>query len=103
MSGFLIVKKFNRTKPDLQQAIRKYEQPSLSKAVFQLVNTFIPYLLLCVLMYFSYKAGYSCWVTLGLAMVAGGLLVWVFIFFHDCAHQSFFASPKANTALGVLN
>jgi omega-6 fatty acid desaturase (delta-12 desaturase) len=53
-------------------------------------------------MYFSYKAGYSYWVTLGLAMVAGGLLVRIFIFFHDCAHQSFFASPKANSALGFI-
>jgi omega-6 fatty acid desaturase (delta-12 desaturase) len=102
MTSVLVLKKFNGTKPDLRQAIRKYEQPNLSKAVFQLANTFIPYAVLCVLMYFSYKAGYSYWVTLGLAMVAGGLLVRIFIFFHDCAHQSFFASPRANSVLGFI-
>jgi omega-6 fatty acid desaturase (delta-12 desaturase) len=34
--------------------------------------------------------------------LAAGLLVRIFIFFHDCAHQSFFASKKANTVLGYL-
>jgi len=102
MTSISALKKFNGTKPDLRQALKKYEQPNLARAVFQLANTLIPYLLLCVLMYFSYQAGYSYWITLGLALVAGGLLVRIFIFFHDCAHQSFFASQKANTALGFI-
>jgi omega-6 fatty acid desaturase (delta-12 desaturase) len=50
----------------------------------------------------SLIAGYSYLVILGLAIVAAGLLVRIFIFFHDCAHQSFFASRKANTALGYV-
>jgi fatty acid desaturase len=40
--------------------------------------------------------------TLGLAIVAAGLLVRIFIYFHDCAHQSFFAARKANTVLGYI-
>ena len=102
MTGFLVSAKNNGAKADLQQAIRKYQRPNLLKAVWQLVNTFIPYLILCILMYFSYKAGYSYWITLALAIVAAGLLVRIFIFFHDCAHQSFFTSRKANTVLGHL-
>ena len=102
MTGLLDSKTVNGAILDLQQAIRKFERPNLLKAVWQLVNTFIPYIVLCILMYFSYKAGYSYWITLGLAIVAAGLLVRIFIFFHDCAHQSFFASRKANTALGYL-
>jgi omega-6 fatty acid desaturase (delta-12 desaturase) len=93
---------FNEAESELQHAIRKYERPSLLKAVWQLSNTFIPYIFLCILMYFSYAAGYSYWLTFGLAIVAGGLLVRIFIFFHDCAHQSFFASRKANTVLGYI-
>jgi omega-6 fatty acid desaturase (delta-12 desaturase) len=102
MTGLFASKNTNCSKPDLQEVIRKYEQPNLLKAVWQLATTFIPYLFLCILMYLSYKAGYSYLMTLGLSVVAGGLLVRVFIFFHDCAHQSFFASRKANSILGYI-
>ena len=53
-------------------------------------------------MYLSYKEGYSYWIVLCLGAVASGLLVRIFIFFHDCAHQSLFASRKANTVLGYI-
>jgi hypothetical protein len=39
--------------------------------------------------------------TLGLAIIAAGLLVRVFIIFHDCGHQSFFKSQKANLDLQI--
>jgi len=102
MTSLLFSDKANVTKPDLQQATKKYEQPNQLKAVWQLANTFIPYLFLCILMYFSHTAGYSYWITLCLAIVAGGMLVRIFIFFHDCAHHSFFASRRANTFLGYI-
>ncbi len=88
-------------KPDWYRSIKRYERAHLWRSIWQLLNTFIPYFLLCVLMYFGLMAGHSYWVILGLAVVAAGLLVRIFIFFHDCAHQSFFASRKANTALGT--
>jgi omega-6 fatty acid desaturase (delta-12 desaturase) len=94
--------KIKGIKPDGYHSIRRYERSHLWKAIWQLLNTFIPYFLLCILMYFSLIAGYSYLVILALAVVAAGLLVRIFIFFHDCAHQSFFASRKANTALGYV-
>lgn len=39
---------------------------------------------------------------LTLSIVAGGLLVRIFILFHDCSHGSFFASRRANAALGYV-
>lgn len=45
---------------------------------------------------------YPYWLTLLLAVAAGGLLVRVFILFHDCCHGSFFASRRANTWLGYV-
>jgi omega-6 fatty acid desaturase (delta-12 desaturase) len=45
---------------------------------------------------------YPYWLTLVLAIVAGGFLVRVFILFHDCCHGSFFASRRANTILGYV-
>jgi omega-6 fatty acid desaturase (delta-12 desaturase) len=91
-----------RNKPDWYHTMRRYERSHLRKAIWQLINTFIPYFLVSILMYLSLIAGYSYLVFLGLAIVAAGLLVRIFIFFHDCAHQSFFASSKANTALGYV-
>jgi omega-6 fatty acid desaturase (delta-12 desaturase) len=102
MTGLLVSEKIKEANLILLPTIRKYEHPNLLKALWQIANTFIPYLFLCILMYFSYTAGYSYWITLGLAIVASGLLVRIFIFFHDCAHQSFFASKKANTILGYV-
>jgi omega-6 fatty acid desaturase (delta-12 desaturase) len=91
-----------RNKPDWYHTMRRYQRSHLRKAIWQLINTFIPYFLVSILMYLSLIAGYSYLVFLGLAIVAAGLLVRIFIFFHDCAHQSFFASSKANTALGYV-
>ena len=83
MPEFMVSTKANGTQSDLQQAIRKYEKPNLLKAVWQLANTFIPYIILCILMYLSYIAGYSYWIILGLSVLAAGLLVRIFIFYHD--------------------
>jgi omega-6 fatty acid desaturase (delta-12 desaturase) len=53
-------------------------------------------------MLYTVRQGYPYWVTLALAVVAGGILVRVFILFHDCCHGSFFASRRANTILGYV-
>ena len=44
----------------------------------------------------------SPWLTLALALPTGALLVRVFIVQHDCGHGSFFASRRANVAVGRL-
>jgi hypothetical protein len=53
MPEFMVPTKADGAKSDLQQAIRKYERPNLPKAVWQLANTFIPHIILCILMYLS--------------------------------------------------
>jgi omega-6 fatty acid desaturase (delta-12 desaturase) len=102
MTDSFVSAKIKGAKPDWYHSIRRYERSHLWKAIWQLLNTFIPYFLVCILMYLSYIAGYSYWIILSLSILAAGLLVRIFIFFHDCAHQSFFASRKANTVLGYL-
>ncbi len=42
----------------------------------------------------------SYWLTLALAVPAGGLLIRLFIILHDCGHGSFFRSRKACDAVG---
>ena len=89
-------------KPDWFQALSKYKQSNLRRAIWQLVNTFIPYLILWGLMAVLTLQGYTYWLILALAVPAGGLLVRIFIFFHDCCHGSFFASRQANRILGYI-
>lgn len=90
------------SKPAWYEAVKVYEQPVLSKALWQLVNTFVPYVLLWFLAVRALQLGYSYWLILPLILALACLLVRIFIFFHDCGHGSFFASRKANTLLGYI-
>jgi omega-6 fatty acid desaturase (delta-12 desaturase) len=53
-------------------------------------------------MILSVQWEYPYWITLVLALVGGGILVRIFILFHDCCHGSFFASRRANALLGYV-
>jgi acyl-lipid omega-6 desaturase (Delta-12 desaturase) len=90
------------SRPTWFQATSKYAQPSFRKAIWQLLDTFVPYLALWILMVFMVQQGYSYWILLVLIITAGALLVRIFIFFHDCCHNSFFASQRANRILGYF-
>lgn len=87
----------------LYEALAKYDEPSLRKALWQLGNSFLPYVALWALMIYTVKNDYSYWITLGLALVSTPFLVRIFIFFHDCCHGSFFASRRANRIIGYLS
>ncbi|MBN1667235.1 MAG: fatty acid desaturase [Anaerolineales bacterium] len=87
-------------KTSWRQAIASYQQPDVRRSIWQLVNTLGPYFILLALMYWS--LGVSYWLTLLLAIPASGLLVRNFIIFHDCGHESFFESRRANTIVGYL-
>ena len=91
------------TEPNWYQALSKHAQPNLRKAIWQLLNTFIPYLALWVVMVRTVQQGYPYWITLSFAFVAAALLVRIFIFFHDCCHGAFFASRRANRFLGYVS
>jgi len=94
---------FKMSKPVWYQAVGKYAYSDLRKSLWQLVDTFVPYGLLWALMLYTVQQGYPYWATLALAVVAGGILVRVFILFHDCCHGSFFVSRRANTILGYVS
>lgn len=82
------------------QLIRKYQKPNTRKAVLQIFNTFLPYIGLWVLMYFSLD--WSYWITLALALVNAFFLVRIFIIQHDCGHQSFLKSRRWNNVIGFF-
>ncbi len=80
--------------------VLKYQEPSLGRAVWQLVNTLGPYAILWYLMHIS--RAWSYWFTFGFAILAGLFLVRIFIIFHDCGHGSFFRSRLANDIVGFI-
>ena len=69
-------------------------------SMWQLVSSLVAYVGLFVLMYFSLRVSYL--LTLLLAIPAAGFMVRIFIIFHDCGHQSFFASRKLNDMVGAI-
>jgi omega-6 fatty acid desaturase (delta-12 desaturase) len=89
-------------RPQIYKQIRQFAQPNIKSATRQLLETFIPYAILWVLMVLSVMRGYSYLITLGLVTIAAGFLVRIFILFHDAGHGSFFASRRANRLLGYV-
>ena len=83
---------------ELNRILAPYQKPEMRQAVWQLLNTFIPYVILWVLMYYSLQISYL--LTLVLAVFAAGFMTRLFIFFHDCGHNSFFPSKKLNKRVG---
>ena len=78
--------------------VARYQNPSLWRSFWQLINTLVPYFVLWLLMIWSLKISY--WITLLLAAAAAGFLVRIFIIFHDCGHGSFLKSQKINDIVG---
>ncbi len=83
-----------------KKIVARFQVPSLRRALWQVANTLPLYAALWALMYWSLSVSYL--LTLGLAVIAGLLLVRVFIIFHDCGHGSFFKSRRANDMLGFI-
>src|SRR3990172_9265886 len=83
-----------------QQVIARYQHPPISRSLWQVINTLLPYFALWFLMVLSLRVSY--WLTLLLAIPAAGFMIRTFILFHDCGHGSFFESKRANTALGIF-
>ncbi len=87
-------------KPAWVQVVARYQTPSISASVWQVINSFGPYFLLWGLMYLSLQ--YSYWITLALSVLAGGFLMRIFVIQHDCGHTSFFKNNKWNDRIGFI-
>lgn len=80
--------------------VAEYQKPHFLRATWQIVNTVGGYVGLWSLIYLSLSV--SWWLTIPLAILAGGFLIRVFIIFHDCGHGSYFRSRFANDFWGFV-
>lgn len=89
-----------KEKANWRKMIAKYEKPDLRRSLWQLINTFVPFVALWCAAYWSLSVSY--WLTLAIGCVAAGLLVRIFIIFHDCCHGCFFENRQANRWVGTI-
>jgi omega-6 fatty acid desaturase (delta-12 desaturase) len=82
----------------LIKGLNKFTKTSKTKATVQIINTFLPFIALWVLMYLAYD--YSYWLTFALGAVNAFFLVRIFIIQHDCGHRSFVSNPMVRNAIG---
>ncbi|TVX86823.1 fatty acid desaturase [Paenibacillus agilis] len=84
----------------LRKDMMPYEKSDTKKSIRQMINTLVP---LFVLWYAAYASlSISYWLTLPITIIAAGFVIRTFIIFHDCCHQSFFKSRKANDIIGNI-
>lgn len=84
----------------LKKDIVPFEKTDTKASIRQIINTLVPLLALWYAAYLSLSVSY--WLTLPILVVVAGLNARTFILFHDCCHQSFFKSRKANDILGTI-
>ncbi len=81
-----------------------YQAPALTSGLWQIANSVLP--LIAAVIALHYVLATDSWWTvlayIALVVLAGGLVVRVFIIQHDCGHGSFFASRRANDVTGFL-
>lgn len=83
---------------EIARKLRPYAKANDKLAIKELAITAIGLITLWNLMWLSLSVSY--FLTLLLALPAGGFLIRLFIIQHDCGHYSFFSTRKANNRVG---
>ena len=85
--------------------LARYREPSHARSIVEIAVTLGPLVALWFIAWLAYYFGYW-WLSLLIAVPAGGFLVRLFMIQHDCSHGAFFRHRIANDwvgrVLGVL-
>jgi omega-6 fatty acid desaturase (delta-12 desaturase) len=84
----------------LKKEVAPYEKVDTKKSIGQIVSTIIPLFALWALAYWGLTVSY--WLAIPFIIAGAGFVIRTFILFHDCCHQSFFKSRRANDVLGTV-
>ncbi|MFK5912953.1 MAG: fatty acid desaturase [Woeseiaceae bacterium] len=84
------------------EIIQKYSNKSNLKALFQILNTFIPYFALFYFAIESFKAN-NIALTIGIVLLLALFIVRVFMIMHDCGHKSLFKTQGFNVIVGFFS
>nr|WP_241188319.1 fatty acid desaturase [Pseudohalocynthiibacter aestuariivivens] len=76
----------------------RYREPILSRSIFELTATLVPFVALWALAWWSLTI--SAWLALAIALGNAAFLVRLFIIQHDCGHGAFFANRRLSDWLG---
>ena len=79
---------------------KKYAQSDSSKAIWQMITSFVPFIAIWVLMYYSLEWSYA--ITWLLALLNAFFTVRIFIIQHDCGHRSYFKNQRWNKIVGWI-
>jgi len=80
--------------------ISKYKTKNRKKAIIQMLTSFLPFIVIWQLLYYSLF--HSIIIFIILLIINAFFLVRIFIIQHDCGHNSFFKSRASNNIVGYL-
>lgn len=84
----------------LKKSVAPFEKSDHKSSIMQMINTFVPFILLWFLAYQSLSV--SIWLSFLFSIIASGFVIRIFIIFHDCCHGSFIKGIKANRIIGTI-
>ncbi|EPX81570.1 Beta-carotene ketolase [Litoreibacter arenae DSM 19593] len=79
--------------------LKAYRDPSLPRSLWELATTFVPYVTLWAIAWWSLSAELY-WITIPAVILTGMLMMRMFAIQHDCGHGAIFKSWAANRWLG---
>ena len=85
---------------DRKEAFENYKKAHVGRSLWQVGNTIGLYFLIWYLMYRALEISY--FLTLILSVFAAGMMIRLFVIFHDFVHESYSNSKRANNILGTI-
>ncbi len=82
------------------KSVKKFQTPNHTKAIIQILNSFGPFILIWILMYYLWDKNMAA--VVGLGFLNSLFLVRIFIIQHDCGHQSFVKSKFVRDVIGFV-